>query len=92
MARRKIMTLAEIRKHRKNITESLHALTFELEVLADEVNPDEAHNTDEIAWIEDNVYGCETGIDDKLYELMEQLMTNRKYVKDVRSGGGGGSL
>ena len=97
MARRKLMTLNEIKKHRRAIMRGLSALSNELDELASEANYDKDEEewnqsqTDEADFIEDMVYG-ENGADDTISELMTLLTLNRVEVKEMRRGGGGGSL
>lgn len=87
MARRKVMTLEKIRKHRKNIMRGLSALSYELEQLAEEATGNTI-STDEADFIEDMVYGY-NGADDIISELVSLLMANRSDVKRTRRGGGG---
>ncbi len=86
MALRKLMNVSEIRKHRKNLMRSLSALSTELELLADEVKPDEAHNTDEMNWIEEYLYAG-GGVDDLISDMMMMLIENRDDVKEMRREG-----
>lgn len=91
MALRKLMNISEIRKHRKNLMRGLSALATELEMLANEVNPDEEFNTDEALWIEEYLYAG-GGVDDLISDMMMMLINNRDSVKRIRRGGGGGTL
>ena len=87
MARRKLMTLEEIRKHSRAIQKGISVLSNELEDLVKESNfetdRDWQDETCEEDFIQDKVYGYQ-GADEIITELTDMLYQNRLDVKEMR--------